>query len=179
VNVSFRIPMVVALLALGAGFPAISVAQSDGPPNILAVGKLKIQIVGATFMAKMTGANASYEETQPDNFRGLVVTLQVKKPAGEELTFYAQDFVLHYRFGKQTDVARCQGLSTFSTQQDADRTMMLYRTGIGSLSTGLATTKADVVYVDLFFQYMEPGTSDIHLFIAQPVGASFKTDGWK
>jgi len=173
--------VVSGFLALVVGSVTIASAPAPkAPPDALDVTKAKFQIVGATFVTKVQGANATrFEESQLDKFRGLILTVQVTKPAGEELTLFAQDFVLHYRFGDKTDVARCQGLSGFSGQMDVDRPMSLFANGIGRTTTGLSTTKLDTMYLDLFFQFMEPNTSDIHLFVAQPTGAWFQTNGWK
>jgi len=155
-------------------------AQAGTAPGVLDLKKVKIEIVGATFVKELTGVNnAVFKESNPSKYRGLVLTLKVQKPAGEELTLYCQDLVLHYRYGDKSDVARCYGISAFSVGNDVDRPMFLSPQGLASSSTGAATTKASVVYVDLFFQNMEPDTSELHLFVAQPIGASYKTDGWR
>ncbi len=66
----------------------------------------------------------------------------------------------------------------FSKSQDVDRPMKLIRNA-GSMTTGTSTIKGSTFYMDLFFQNMEPDTRDLHLFVAQPVGASFSAKGWK
>jgi hypothetical protein len=109
----------------------------------------------------------------------MVLTVKITKPAGEELTLPCQDLVLHYRFGQKSDVARCYGISAFSTDQGVDRAMRLSAQGNFSSSTGVATTKSGTVFVDIFYQYMEPETHELYLTIAQPVGAYFETPGWK
>lgn len=169
---------IACVLAVGA---ICSAAQPVGkePPRMLNLASLKLQIVDAVFVKKVDGVNAKFEETQLKKFRGLVVTLRVEKPRGEVVELCAQDLTLHYRYGGKTDVAICYGLSGFSTEEKVDRPMKLFAKGWGYSSTGLSTRKAAVVYVDLFFQYMEPETSDIHLLVARPTGASFQTQGWK
>jgi hypothetical protein len=57
--------------------------------------------------------------------------------------------------------------------------MALYSQGWGQSTTGLATTKSGIVYIDVFFQNMEPNTSDLYLFMAQPTGAHYTSQGWK
>ena len=176
----FKTSMVVLSLALVCGV-SLALAQQRGasePPLMFPVNDVKLKIIGATFVTKVQGVSNRFEETQLDKFRGLVLTLEVTKPAGRELTFVAQDFNLHYYYGEKSDVSRCQGLSTFSTQQDVDRPMKLVK-NVGRMSTGISTVKAETVFVDLFFQFMEPDTSKLHLFVAQPVGTSFQTTGWK
>lgn len=173
--------MVVAFLVLAGGV-SLSLAQQERanePPLPLQIKDVQFRIVEATFVNKLETADARFEETELDLYRGLVLTVQVKKAAGSELTLVAQDFPLHYRYGAKSDVARCEGLSTFSKQEDVDRTMSLYPGGLGRSSTGLSTTKAGTIYVDMFFQFMEPDTSELYLFVAQPVGATFETTGWE
>jgi hypothetical protein len=148
-------------------------------PKLLDLTNTKIEIVDTMFVKEMQGENARFEESEPSKFRGLLITIKVTKPAGQSLTIHAQDFVLHYKYGSSADVAKCYGLSTFSVQQSADRSMALYKQGIGARSTGPATAKADTLYADLFFQYMEPNTSELHLLVAQPIGANFLTKGWQ
>lgn len=174
---------VLALVALMAGVSLSSAQQGDAaaaPPFVLSMEDLQFRIADATFVSEYQGANgSSFKETQMDQYRGLVLTVEVRKPAGKELTLVAQDISLHYNYGTSSDVAGCFGLSAYSAEKDADRAMSLYPGGYGRSATGLSTTKASVVYVDMFFQNMEPSTSQLHLFIAQPVGASFETTGWE
>jgi len=177
--------------AMGAVFTACGIALllqaagADEPvpakpvPGLLDLGKVKLEIVSATFVRELKGNNASYAETRPEKFRGMIATLKVQKPAGAELTLNAPDLVLHYTYGAKADVARCYGLSGFSTMLEVDRPMNLFIHGSGGVSTGVSTIRASVVYVDAFFQHMEPDTAELHLLVAQPAGAFFKTDGWK
>ncbi len=173
--------MIVAFLALAGGV-SISLAQQERasePPLALQVKDVQFRIVGATFVSKLQALNVRFSESKMDRYRGLVLTVEIKKAPGSELALVAQDLPLHYRYGTKSDVAQCQGLSTFSKQEDVDRAMSLYTQGLGRSSTGLSTTKAGIVYVDMFFQFMEPETSELHLFVAQPVGAAFETTGWE
>ncbi len=177
---TFRTMLMFVLLALVVGCSARAVAQDQKPPQTIDLSTLKFEIVDATFVKELAGVNAHFSmATNADKYRGLVLTLKVTKPAGEELKIACVDIVLHYRYGQKTDVTRCYGLSTYSTQPDSDRAMALYASGIGSSTTGLATTKASTVFIDVFFQGMEPETSDLYILIAQPVGTYFKTGGWK
>ena len=172
--------MVVILLALVCGV-SLSLAEqqeANKPPLAFPVKDVKLKIVGATFVSRLQGVSKRFEATRPEKFRGVVLTVEVRKPAGMELTFVAQDFNLHYRYGAKSDVSRCQGLSTFSVQKDIDRPMKLIN-NVGRMSTGISTVKAKIVFIDLFFQYMERDTSKLHLFVAQPVSASFQTKGWE
>lgn len=148
-------------------------------PLVLNTNKVKIEITDVAFVKELDGAVGRFQETDPEKYRGVVVTLSIHKAAGESLTLLAQDFCLHYRYGNQVDVAPCIGLSTFATTQDAERPMKFFARGRGTATTGASTAKSETVYVDVFFQNMEKDTSDIHLLVAQPIGASFKTQGWK
>ena len=180
-------PRTAILLALVVFLCLVSCPQAQQladvantpPPLALQSRDVKIEIVDATFVRKLEGVSTKFEESQPDKFRGLVLTVKVKKPAGSGLTFVAQDFTLHYRYGQSSDVAKCFGLSSFSVDKNVDRPMSLWTHGIGRSSTGLATTKAETLFIDLFFQYMEPETSELHLLVAQPLAKSFQTSGWK
>jgi len=169
---------IACALTLGA---ISSAAQPVGkePPRVLDLGSVKLQIVDVAFVTKLEGINARFEESEPKKFRGLIVTLRIEKTRGQVVELCAQDLTLHYRYGAKSDVAICYGLSAFSTEEKVDRPMKLFARGYGYCSTGLSTRKAPVVFVDLFFQYMEPDTSDIYLCVARPTGAAFQTQGWK
>lgn len=175
-----RSAAVILSLAVVCGV-SISFAALAGndkePPYLLSADDVKFEIVGASFVAKLQGLTNRFEENDLDKYRGLVVTVKITKPADEELTLVAQDLTLHYHFGESADVSRCQGISTFTKEKDVDRIMRFYN-NVGSATTGTATTKLTTIYVDLFFQYMEPNTSDIHLFVARPADASYQTSGW-
>jgi hypothetical protein len=138
-----------------------------------------VAIEAATFVSELGGANATYKEVLPDKFRGIVVTLRIQKAENEALSLYAQDLALHYNYGKRRDVARCSGVSSFSLTREAERPMTFFAQGVGSITTGLNTTRATEVFVDAFFQGMEPDTADIDLYVAQPIGATRVTQGWK
>ncbi len=166
-------------LALALGFYMPALAQNPNPPDVFDLSKVKLQIVDATFVTKLDSEKAHFSESKPDQYHGLIVTVLVTKAIGEEVTLTCQDIALHYRYGNGSDVARCYGLSNYSIQQDVDRSLALYSQGWGQSTTGPATTNSGTAYIDLFFQNMEPNTSDLYLFIAQPTGAHFISQGWK
>jgi hypothetical protein len=177
-SLTVKSTLVSALLTLAAGLSTPLFAQNPTPPEVVDLSRVHIQIVDATFVTKLEGGGNQFTETNPTKYHGLVVTLRVTKVAGSELTMACQDIALHYRFDGGTDIARCFGLSSYSTQQNEDRAMSLYLQGWGRSTTGLATTKSDTAYIDVFFQNMEPTTSDLYLFIAQPTGSHFTSQGW-
>ncbi len=166
------------VLALTAWLMIATTAWAQTAPKELDLSELEFDIVDAHFVDEMQGLNATFTESQPDKYRGLVLTIEIEKPAGEELTVYVQDLVLHYTYGDVEEITPCWGISVFSADKNVDRPMYLYTAGIGGSTTGLATTDEDVVFADLFFQFMEPDTEELHLFVAQPVGASYTCDGW-
>jgi hypothetical protein len=168
-----------ALVALAASLSVPAFAQNSNPSDVVNLSKVKFQIVNATFVTKLNSPKAQFTQSNPDRYHGLLVTVQVTKSAGEALTLTCQDIALHYRYGQQSDIARCFGLSSFAPQLNEDRTMELYSEGWGKSTTRLATTLSDTVYIDVFFKNMEADTSDLYLFIAQPTGAHFTTRGWK
>jgi hypothetical protein len=147
-------------------------------PGAIDLSKIHFAIDTVIFVSKLEGVNASYNENQPDKFRGLVITVRVTKPAGASLTVHGPDFDLHYNHGDTYDVLNCQGLSGFSKTKDVDRPMRLWSTGIGSVSTGTSTQDSDTLYMDIFYQYLEPDTKDVYLMIAQPTGLHYTTNGW-
>ncbi len=170
--------LISAVLLGGALCPGAGWTAAD-PPQAVDLETTSFEIIAAEFVEDLVGANAVFSETMPDLYRGLLLTLKVHKPAGRELALYAQDVNLHYTFGEKEEIARCCGVSTFSTEPDTERLMGLFDAGIGGSITGTATTEAGMVFVDLFFRYMEADTTDLHLFIAQPARASFECDGWQ
>jgi len=166
-------------LVLALGLFAVPAAAGEAP-GVADLGKTRFRMVDVLFVKELQATNASFKQKNPDKFRGMLLTVEVKKPAGQALTLYAQDFSLHYYYaGTKFDVAPCQGISAFSTTKDADRALRLSAQCRLSSNTGAATMRADTVYVDLFFDFFEPDTSELHLLIGQPVGMGFKTRGWK
>jgi hypothetical protein len=178
-NVNLKRGLMTALTVLVAGLALYVFAQDMSAPEILDLSRVGFQIVDARFVLKLEGTQGRFAEGHPDKYRGLVVTLKITKQAGAELALACQDISLHYRYGNGSDIAKCYGLSTFSDKQDEDRAMALYTQGWGRTTTGPATTRSSTVFVDVFFQNMEPETRDLYLFIAQPTGAEFTTSGWK
>ncbi len=174
--------LTAALLPAGAAFAADGSGASDSgqaAPRSLDLSKVKIKIVDVTFVKELTGVNATYRGANPDKYRAAIVTLEVKKPAGETLSIQAQDLSLHYTYGSTADVARCSGLSAFSASKDVDRPMSLWSAGYGSIDTGISTMKGDTVYIDAFFDGIEPDVSMLYLLVAQPIGVTFPTKGWQ
>jgi hypothetical protein len=178
-RMSMKSRMLAAVLVCVAGVASAQMARMPKAPLVFPSDSVNLKIVNAVFLKTLQGIDARFDETEPDKYRGLVITVEVTKPAGEALELRAQDITLHYHYdGDEYDVAPCQGLSTFSAEQMIDRPMNLFKIR-GTARTGIATMSAQKLYIDMFFQYMEPTTSDIHLMVAQPVGASFVTDGWE
>lgn len=172
--------LLAASLILGATGRGAAGGDVSEIPQIIDMSKVKIEIIGALYVKKLDATNAKFDIGEEGNkYRGLVLTLRIQKPEGEELRLNAQDLSLHYRYGQESDIAPCNGLSTYSTQKDMDRTMSLFKISRGTSATGTSTTQASVVYVDLFFNYIESDTSDLHLLVAQPAGAYYKSSGWK
>lgn len=148
-------------------------------PGVFPAGACEMTIVGQAFVRELTAENAQFTESQADKYRGLVVTLKITKPADLPLTLHAQDLPLHYRYGDSYDVAICMGLSAFSTTANTERAMQLSSSAYVKSTTGTATTQAATVYVDAFYQYMEPAVSGLEVLVAQPVGAQAKSAGWR
>jgi hypothetical protein len=173
---------VVSVVAVLLGLGAVAVSSQEAAPGIPALldpAETRLEIVDATFVTELTGENVDYTENKPDQYHALVVTVKVTKPAGRVLTLYPADLALHYRRSSgDYDVAPCSGVSAFSTSPGIDRTMSFFPAGFGSVSTGVTTQKADVLYADLFFQNMEADTRDLYLLVAQPVGAHLVVSGW-
>ncbi|MFH1745652.1 MAG: hypothetical protein ABIG44_01275 [Planctomycetota bacterium] len=147
-------------------------------PELLDTRNVSFEIVDMTFVTEYAGVANVYNCAEPDKLRGAVVTLRVKKTADKPLTLLAPDLSLHYYFGEKSDTVPCRGISGFSKDKDTDRPMQFFAGSYGRSTTGLATTKATVVYVDVFFDHLESDTSDVHLLVAQPVGASYSSSGW-
>lgn len=167
--------LLIAVAAIGEQAPP---AAAAGAPDVVDWSKVKLEIVDVTFVRKLDGVNGLFEEPEPAKYRGMLVTLRVTKPAGEELHLLAPDFTLHYRYGDSSDVSPCRGMSMFSTSPDVDRPVKFFTNGYGTMTTGAATQKAATLYIDLFFENLEADTRDIHLLVAQPTGLSFNTRGW-
>lgn len=149
----------------------------DGPPGTVTGATFKI--IGAHFVEEYQGINEKFETQDAVKFRGVILTVEVKKKPDEVLTLFAPDFSLHYYYGDSFDVVQCYGISGFSTARDTDRPMTFFWGGYGKIPTGLATTKGKKIYVDLFFRDLEPDISNLYLFLGAPVGKPFDSGGWK
>ena len=176
--------LLVVLLTLGiAVTTSAQHVEQKNAPDVLDLDRVGLRIVDVFYAKELKGVNASYEQKSPEKYRAILVTVEVTKPAGEELTLYAQDFSLHYYYTDEgeteSDIAPCQGISVYSTSLKVDRPLYLSRQGRKSSTTGTASTKEETIYVDLFFDYFEPTTSEIYLMVARPVVAPFKTEGWQ
>lgn len=177
---NWRFALAAALaLALAAAPAALAQTPAGARGDAFDAARAGVSIEAASFVAELQGANASFKELQPDKYRGLVLTLRVRKPPDEPLTIYAQDLALHYRFGAKRDVARCTGISAFSLTRDAERRIVFMPQGLGSMATAVNSTSAAEIFVDLFFQGMEPESSELDLRAAHPIGARHVTRGWK
>lgn len=178
-----RAGRILSMCMLLTSFAATSVLAdklTTTAPDSVDLNSVKFKIVGAYFVDTLQGVNAKWRDTSDGKYRGLVLTVEVKKPAQKALSLHANDFSLHYYYGKDsTDVSPCHGVSGFSTVKGVDRPMKLSQTGRVASETGAATSSADTVYVDLFFQGFEPNTRELHLLMAQPCAAPFSTSGWK
>ncbi len=176
--------LVLEALFVGSVLASSTVARGASQaesaiPGLLDLKDVKMEIAAVTFVKEYQGSNGTFRETQLDKYRGMVVTLAITKPAGEALALHAADLNLHYRHGSDYDVSPCHGVSGFSTQMDQDRDMLFIQRGFGKQTTKLASTGASKIYVDLFFENMEPDSSDMYLLVAQPIGASYQSKGWK
>ena len=171
VTLGLTVVLITAWAACGANSEKI-------PPGWTDVKKVSFAIVDALFVKHLDAVNATFD--QGDNkYRGVVITMEITKPAGEQITLEACDFTLHYRYGDGSDVAPCKGISAFSTDTGVDRPMQLSSVGRVSSTSGTATTKDDSIYVDLFFDGMESTTSELYILYATPVTSGFETSGWE
>lgn len=160
-----------------AGNPA-SATQDKGAalPGAIDVRAVSFEIEGAKFVEQITGLNGTFRHNEPDKFRGLVLTVRITKPAGVEFVLHPADFALHYYHGNIPDVAPCHGMSFFSQKREDERQLMFFQSGFGKMTS---QSESRTVYLDLFFNGMEPDTGEMHLFVAQPVGARYVSSGWR
>ncbi|MEE8580945.1 MAG: hypothetical protein V3T33_05075 [Myxococcota bacterium] len=166
------------LCTTGIGSAEDATVPSRPVPTLLRLDQVAIQLVDARFVTEYEGTDNRYEAGEPDEYRAVVITLELTKQAGQKVVLSAPDLALHYYHGDSTDVLPCNGISGFSTERDTDRPMVLLERGYGRSVTGVATAKAEKVYVDVFFDYLEPDTTDLYLLLAQPVGGGYGTRGW-
>jgi len=171
--------MMTTLFMVASSSQGESAFKENSIPALLDLDKIKFDIVAVTFVKELDGAGARYRATQPDKYQAAVVTLRVAKAKGQPLRLHVPDFSLHYHRTNDYDVVGCTGISGFSTVLDQDRPMTFFAAGFGKTFTGLATTAAEQVYVDLFFGNIENDVTDVYLLVGQASGASFRTKGWR
>ena len=168
-----------ALLCCLLGAKVHAQTTNRKAPGIVDMSKIKIDIVAARFVTRLEGVNGyRYEAQKPEEYRGMVAVLRIQKPAGMPVKLTVQDLAMHYTYGGDTDISPCRGLSVFSTDRNVDRPMNFFK-HFGGVKTAVASSEASVVYVDAFFDFMEPTTRDLHLAVAQPTGAYFRASGWR
>lgn len=170
------IGLLSALILMATAMLPAALPQ-DGPPGTVTGATFKV--IGAHFVEEYQGINEKFETNDAAKFRGVILTVEVKKYPDEVLTLFAPDFSLHYYYGDSFDVVQCYGISGFSTARDTDRPMTFFGAGYGKAATGMATTKGKKVYVDLFFRDLEPTISNLYLFMGTPVGKPFASGGWE
>lgn len=179
-----RTTAVIVCATVGAAvLVGLTAHRSEGDdaqaPGVFPAEECGVAIVGQAFVRELTAEDAQFTESQADKYRGLILTLKITKPADLPLTLHAQDLPLHYRYGESYDVTTCMGLSAFSTIANTERAMQLSSSSYVKSTTGAATTQAETVYVDAFYQYMEPTVSELEVLVARPVGAQAKSGGWR
>jgi hypothetical protein len=180
---------VTALLGARNLVVAQSLLNSGGGkscPLVLAYDQgIKAEVVGIIFTDEVQGSSGNrmrLNEDQKAKMRIGVVSIKITKPAEQRLTLAAADVTLHYFHGENAEVSPCEGISAFSTNNDADRPMELSRTmgpGFVKQTTGARATAASEVYIDAVFGFIEPNTSEVWICLGQPgVKQGFKTKGW-
>jgi len=173
-----RIAGLCGLCLAAVGGIALGVAAVTKPaPRALDLNTVKMEIANAEFVTELEGQTSSYNAPDASEYRGVVLTVKVTKPAGTPLSIEAPDLSLHYYFGEDSDVVPCLGLSSFSTGLESDRAMALFNRGYGKTETQKYSTNAGTVYFDAFFTGLEPNVNDIYLFVGKPV-TSRHTEGW-
>ena len=80
-NVALRTTLVATLLAVGGALSTQAIAQDRKPPQVLDLSKLKFQIVDATFVSSLDAGEGKFQETSPEKYRGMVLTVKITKPA--------------------------------------------------------------------------------------------------
>ncbi len=181
--------VVAAALVVGGGgvlWAALERAARDCPLVVPLGQDIRAEVVAVSFPDEVQGVGGRRMRVGDDRrekFRLGLVTIKITKPAGAALTLAAADVTLHYYHGDHAEVAPCEGLSTFSMTNDAERPMELSESdGPGFLkqSTGARATAADVLYVDAVFYGMEPDSNECWICIAQPVQrGGFRSGGWR
>ena len=147
-------------------------------------GGLKAEIVEISFPEVVQGIDGNkieMSEDKKDKYRLALVTIKITKPAGQRISAAAADFTLHYCHGTGDDVAPCEGISWFDTDNDSDRPMKLARVdgpGWVKQTTGAKATKSAVVYIDAVFAYIELDMKDCWICLGQSAMASpYECDG--
>jgi len=155
-------------------------------PYVVPFQQVKMEIVEIMFTDEVPGVNGNRMRLTGERkkkYRLGVVAIKVQKPAGMRLSVAAADFTIHYYHGDQTEVAPCEGISTFSSTLDVDRPMMLPRMqgpGWVKQTTGARCTQASVVYIDAVFALMEPDTRECWICVAQPTTTrAYVSRGWR
>lgn len=136
---------------------------------------VKMEVTNIIFMDKLQGIGGrslTIPDDKHDQWRLGVVTIKITKPAGSRLTLAAADLTLHYYHGDKTEVAPCEGLSTFSLEDNVDRPVEFSPSmgpGFVKQTTGARATQESVIYLDAIFCFIEPDTTEIWVCVGRPI----------
>ena len=172
--------LAAALATAGEG-----AAPAKGCPFLVPRDQFQIEIAKVRFAEQIVSEEGRAVEV-PKNRRGLfryaILTLKIKKPAGEKLLLPLAGLTLHYYHGTEPDVCPCEAASGFTTSLDADRALKFPWEGPGwpAQSTVHKTTEATVVYIDAVYPMMETDTKECWITLPEPTTAQpFLVEGWK
>lgn len=155
-------------------------------PLLLSHGQgTKAEIVRMTFTDEIVGSQGNrmkIPENMKARMRIALVTVKITKPPGKKLTLPAADVTLHYYHGNYAECAPCEGISSFTTEEDSPRPVNLSTNsgpGFVKQTTGTRSTHSGIVYVDAVFCYMEPDTRECWICMAQTtMSEPFVCQGW-
>ena len=161
-------------------------AQNEAPALLFdrSVG-FRAELVDMRFAESVEGSERSIAVTDEsiDEYRMVIATIRIEKPADTELTLPCADITLHYYHGGTPDVSPCLGMSNFSTVLETDRELEVRpaNSGPGFLKkTTLArASEAATVFVDAIFGSMESDTREAWIAIGQTDAvAPYISEGW-
>lgn len=126
----------VAAVAIFLGFfPAFPQEPERVIPGLFDTRNYRVEVVDVMFTKELRGLNGAFKESQPEKYRGLLLTLSISKPGGADMRLYPSDIALHYTRGNgEYGVAKCSGMSFMSTTQNSDRQMVFFHQTSGYLS---------------------------------------------
>ncbi len=178
-----------ALMATGLATALATAGESTeaakGCPFLVPRDKVQVEIAKLRFsegIVSEDGQKVEVPKNRRQLFRYAIITLKIKKAAGERLLLPLAGLTLHYYHGAEPDVCPCEASSAFAIKMGDERPLKFPWEGPRwpQQTTSTKATEATEVYIDCVYPMMETDTKECWITLPEPTSAQpFIVEGWK